>query len=428
MFFQTIPDNAYHVLPEILRATTKNFEKKAERDVFFLGCLTMISSVLPNYTYLYDGEPIYSNLYLFVIGSPASGKGTIKKTIKIVDRISTELEEKYSQLLEEAKKNGSVPQKNLLILSSNASKSSFIQTLKESDSVIIFETEIDNLLNSMKQSWSDLNELFLKGFQHEPSGMDRVEGNTHLTIKEPKISIIISTVPQKYREFVKNVQSGFFSRIMYYSLDNDISIKNVHRSKDDISEKEFNNSVNDLDTLLYELNEHLKTRSIEFNLTKEIAQKSIDWLKHNIKKLYEFFGDETAQMIKRLGVIHMRIAMILSMLSEAEKSNSNFNEIPDQIFCSDEIFDASIMILDTILSHGINMFKYLKNDFPPYKMQDKGVTLAEHALYEHLPNEFQRKDAVTLANTLKIPERNVDTFLSSSFFRKIGHGRYKKVL
>jgi molybdopterin converting factor small subunit len=428
MFFPTIPDDVYHLLPEILRATTKNFEKKAERDVFFLGCLAVMSAILPNYTYYYHKDTIYCNLYLFIIGTPASGKGTIKQSIKIVNKISTELEEKYSQLLEESKKNGSVPLRNLLILTANASKSSFNKTLKDSDSVIVFETEIDNLINSAKHGWSDLNELFLKGFQHELSGMDRIEGNTHLAVQKPKISLIASTVPQKYKVFVKDVQSGFFSRILYYSLDNDLSIRNVHRSKDDISEKEYNKSINDIDTLLYELNEHLKTRSIEFDLTQEMDQKSLDWLKHNSEKLHMFFGTDTIQMIRRFGVIKTRIAMILSMLSEAEKSNRNFDEIPDKILCSGEIFDASIMIIDNLLCHGINMFKYLKNDFPPYKMQDKGVPYSEHILYEHLPHEFQRKDAIALAKTLGISESNVDKFLSREFFRKTGFGRYKKVL
>ena len=58
-----------------------------------LGAITAISACLPKIYGIYDGDKVYSNLYLFITAAAASGKGKLKFCKRLVYKIHKTMRE-----------------------------------------------------------------------------------------------------------------------------------------------------------------------------------------------------------------------------------------------------------------------------------------------------------------------------------------------
>jgi hypothetical protein len=95
--------------------------------------------------------------------------------------------------------------------------------------------------------------------------------------------------------------------------------------------------------------------------------------------------------------------------------------------CTDDDFQASLMLSDVYLQHSLLMFNNLEENKDPilYKMPNN-----KKQLLDQLPQEFQRKEAVAIGKKLGLSERSVDDFLNNSvpmLLEKPKTGYYRKV-
>ena len=136
-----------------------------------------------------------------------------------------------------------------------------------------------------------------------------------------------------------------------------------------------------------------------------------------------FTGVDAASVVFRLGLILYRFCMIFTSLRKFENGDCS-----KDVTCTDDDFQASLMLSDVYLQHSLLMFNNLEENKDPilYKMPNN-----KKQLLDQLPQEFQRKEAVALGKKLGLSERSVDDFLNNSvpmLLEKPKTGYYRKVL
>ena len=97
-------------------------------------------------------------------------------------------------------------------------------------------------------------------------------------------------------------------------------------------------------------------------------------------------------------------------------------------YCSDEDFDSALSLVQVYLQHSILMFSNLPNqrEVTPYLDGDN-----KRKFFEALPQEFQRKDAVSLGEgKFNLSARSVDEILKLALnnkLEKLKAGLYRKI-
>lgn len=160
----------------------------------------------------------------------------------------------------------------------------------------------------------------------------------------------------------------------------------------------------------------------EINLTSEQWGKLNVAFEGKLQEVLIFTGDDAASVVYRLGLILYRICMIFTAIRKFENG-----ETTHQMNCIDDDFEAALMLSDVFLAHALLMFNNLseKSESTFYKMPNN-----KKRLFELLPYEFKRIDAVEIGKSLGISERSVGDFLKDSIptlLEKPKTGFYRKV-
>lgn len=148
-----------------------------ERDIVLLSSLGVLSCCIPNVFGVYDGDRIYTNLFVLIVAPPASGKGTMNFSKILIKKIHGKILDdsklSYSICQEQKKKDkeknsGDCPQLELKIIPANISTAEMYAYLNVSkNGVLIMESEADTLSNMLKNDWSNYSDLLRKAFHHE---------------------------------------------------------------------------------------------------------------------------------------------------------------------------------------------------------------------------------------------------------------------
>ena len=99
-----LPEVVYENLPDLLKELTIPFEGR-ERDIILLSSIGVISACLPKVFGMYDRDKYYSNLYVLIIAPPASGKGVMNKSKKLIEGIHNYIKEVSQAEIDTARLN-----------------------------------------------------------------------------------------------------------------------------------------------------------------------------------------------------------------------------------------------------------------------------------------------------------------------------------
>jgi hypothetical protein len=399
-----IPDEVYDNLPKILTDGTTVFnEKKRERDLFLTGAITVISGMMPNIFGTYQTKNMYPNLFCFIIAPAGSGKSSLLF----------------------AKQMGLKVHENIMLLDKNQSlfipgnistAALYEQLVANGGQGILFESEADTLKNTFKQDWGGYSDLLRKAYQHEPITLKRKK-NSPLEINQPKISVILSGTPNQVIGVIPSSQNGLFSRFIFYVFESDL----YWNKAENISlDNYFDNLSKDIFSIICKLKNISK-----FNLT----DNQLNIFNNRFEKIQEefvlFFDRDNISIIRRMGLITFRMAMILACLRYAE--NKETIEPNTFLECTDVDFNIAFSMMNTYLQHSLcSLVAMTKNK---NNLIEKNVLL----FYEALPNsEFTRADAINIVKdkNLNIAERTIDKYLKklidSKYLIHPKYGFYKK--
>jgi len=411
------PKEIYDKLPEFLQDVLRPFVSSEQKDIILLSALAVLSSVFNNVSGIYDGQRIFPNLNIFIIGEASSGKGIVSNVKNLGIYIHNHLTQKSKNENKEAnkvKKKGDkeTPIKwQLFFLPANSTASGIYELLYNNNGCgIIFETEGETLTNSFDTNISNFRDLLRKAAHHEPVSSYRKSEKEYFNIDLPKLSCILTGTPNQAIALIQSSEDGTFSRFIYYTISSNIEFRNVFQNKDtdySIHFKKFGKIVFDK---YFHGNENIERRFSFSQLQEEQFVSKMDEIQYRL--VYEH-GESLSQIAKRMGLYLYRIAMILSILEDDLKST--------EIKCSDNNFQIITQMGNTLINHLPFVLKIIPQHVTKLR------TNIEVRLFGKLPEEFERKEVKCIVDELKVSLRTLDRLLANeNLFEKLGHGNYRK--
>ncbi len=435
----TIPDAVYDTLPDILREGALAFSENRKRDVFFTGAIAILSGCLPKVTGVYAQERVYPHLYTFIIAPAASGKGVLKNAKRLADKHHQKVVEEsrnaqkkyelemldYKNQQHQIKKGEPLPEKpeeppfKIVFIPANCSQARIIEHLQANDGQgIICETEADTMSSTKKQDWGDYSSIMRAAFHHEKISVSRKTNNEFIEVNEPRLAITLTGTPAQAPKLIASAEDGLFSRFLFYAYKNEIEWQDPSPQHKGII---YNDHFDKLAELLMDSIGFLEHSSTEVLLNTEQWVKLNNTFRCILSDVTIFTGEDAASIVFRLGLITFRLCMIFTALRKVENA-----EMTEEMYCTEQDFNTSLLITQTYLQHNILMF----NNLP--KQNDKMEFLSgdsKRKFFEALPDEFTRKQATEIGKSYSLSVRTTDNILKIALGKsitKLKSGFYKK--
>ena len=423
-----ISDEIYENLPSILKEACSHFEAR-ERDVFFISSITVLSGFFSNITGAYDKKIVNPCLYAFIVANAASGKSAakyakalgqdyhnmLKKTsedaMKEYKKAKIEFDKKKKAKKAEGIEEPEKPNRLMFFIPGDASEASLVGHIKENEGKgCVFETEADTISGANKQEWGGFSHVLRKNFHHEDISRTRKTDDEFTEISNSRFSFLTTGTPDQVKRLIPTSEDGLYSRFLFYVF----SIPYKWRST-------YTQEIGDsMDVILSELGQQFysKYKNEEertFTLTPSQGKKHDDTFENILEQMKsEGPLEEVIGVLFRHGLMTYKIAMILSALESTD----------DIITCSDKVFDLSInLITDVFLGNSLEQLKRMSNS--NINSRSKQISFLKA-----LPIDFERKEAVSVAKKIGIPQRSADNYLKilvqQGKIIKQTHGSYQK--
>ena len=435
-----IPDQVYDKLPVLLKSAAMAFSDKRERDVFLTGALPILSGCLPNVKGVYNQQTVYPQLFSFIIAPAASGKSAMKFSKMLADKyhehiIRNSRDDKqrhdiemadYKNQLRFKTKSDEVsdppqePSFKVVFIPANASYAKIISHLEQNlGEGIICETEADTMGNVLKQEWGGYSDLLRKAFQHERVSSSKKTNNEFIEVNEPRLAVALSGTINQVSGLIASAEDGLFSRFMYYAFKPEQLWHDVSPFANNIN---LTDHFKHLSDQVFELVSFLNLSPTTIELSRSQWDKLNSTFSKWLIEVTSFVNEDAGSVVKRLGLIVYRIAMIFTSLRKHESSFTLTS-----ITCSDTDFEAALALAETYLQHSLLMFHNLP------KQSEKTVFHSgenKPKFFKALPDEFKRAEAIVLGKQFKLSERSVDLLLKEllgKYLTQPKNGFYAKI-
>jgi len=437
----TIPEELYQQMPDILKQGALAFTDERERDVFLTGALAILSGCLPGVKGVYAGNEVFPNLFSFAIAPAASGKGALKFAKMLADEYhsfvltaSRESEAQYNQEVSEHKQKlhskkksdaafEEVPVKpsfKVVYIPANTSYAKILWHLEQNEGTgIICETEADTLGNVFKQEWGSYSDMLRKSFHHERLSSSRKGNNEFTEVNAPSLSIALSGTPNQVTGLISSSEDGLFSRFMFYAFKVEQKWKDVSPNAHSVNLTEhFKNLSQTVFKMVLFLQREETIVALTAPQWQQLNQSCEAWL----NEVTMFTAEEAASIVKRLGLILFRMAMLFTALRKFENG-----EAAIQVICTDEDFSTALRLAQIYLHHSILMFNNLpkQSEATQFKTGD-----SKRKFFDTLPSEFTRQQAVETGKQFQLSARTVDDILHNATgkaLEKLKAGHYRKI-
>ena len=437
----SIPETLYRQMPDILQEGAMAFTDHRERDVFLTGALAILSGCLPGVKGVYAGNEVFPNLFSFAIAPAASGKGALKFAKMLADEYhsfvlsaSREAELQFNQEMSEHKQKLHSKKKTdtsmeelpvkpsfkVVYIPANTSYAKILWHLEQNEGTgIICETEADTLGNVFKQEWGSYSDMLRKSFHHERLSSSRKGNNEFTEVNAPSLSIALSGTPNQVTGLISSSEDGLFSRFMFYAFKVEQQWKDVSPNANNINLTEH---FKNLSLTVFKMVLFLQREETIVELTtsqwQQLNQSCQTWL----NEVTMFTAEEAASIVKRLGLILYRMAMLFTALRKFENG-----EAATTLICTDEDFTTALHLAKIYLQHSILMFNNLpkQGETTQFKTGD-----SKRKFFDALPQEFTRQQAVEAGKRYTLAARTVDDLLHNATgkaLEKLKAGHYRKI-
>lgn len=416
-------------MPAIFRRVLMLADDDDMLDTLFLGTLGALSICMPNVHGSLFREDVTTNLYLFLSGAAASGKGKIGLCRRLLDPINDDL-------------GGSK-----IIIPANSSDTALYEELaKNGGRGIIFESEADTLTQAFKKGSGKFSDGLRCAFHNEPITYLRRTGKEKIYIRRPVLSMVLTGTPGQVPLLLKSPENGLFSRILFYRLTAEKESFVDEHSTSDITGEMINDYMLSLGEEVCRFYHRLKAKSggIAFRLTPEQHKLFLDHFhddtivyKQLVERAYgtDWAVEQIDSIMKRLGNICYRILMIesVSRLMELDLDEP----LPDEVVCDDNDFGRIFMISELLFHHTLIHYDELlvatgvvdpvEEDEPTSSDMLSDV---QRAYFNALPDSFITQKALQIGVEMSLNVRRANRYLA--YFCELGilsrtkRGSYEK--
>lgn len=431
----TFPDEIYSDLPNLLQKVIAKSNSPEDRDLLLLGSLVVISACLPKVYGIYAEREVYPNLFLFVTAQASAGKGRLTLCRKLVDPIHKSLREASKLQFEEYQRNlteyaatknkaeterPKEPPVKMLVIPANNSATGVFQILNDNNgSGLMFETEGDTLALTFKSEHGNYSDGFRKAFHHETISYNRRKDREFVEIQNPRLSALLSGTSKQVSTLIPSAENGLFSRFIFYFM-------NVRPVWNDVfansSDQTLDSYFNHLGMQFFDLYKHLEYQSepIRFCLTLAQQQAFNAYFSQTQNQYLCLYGADYLATVRRLGLITFRMAMILTTLRIMDDGN-----ICSPLVCRDNDFNTALSMVKILVQHAAQVFQQLPSEAVTTVPKNQ-----KQQFLDELPKEFCRKDYLSVANKLGIPdktaEKHIKRFAVNGLIIHFAHDKYKK--
>ena len=383
------------------------------RDMLLLSVLTNCAYALPAMR-MYHGFPhhVYGpELMTMVLAPAASGKGIMNYGKRLLQSI----EDEHGEFI------------YLPANTSSAALMSYLKMLKGRG--IMMATEIDTLSKALSSTTGGFSDTLRCMFEHETISKLRKGQEELIEIPDPHFNVLISGTYNQLKPLIKSRENGLMSRFACY----------VVKQTQDFDDRVWLDAEEDAvpqEVVLYaQLAKEISQRyawmkkakhACYFYLT-DAQRKSITRMFRGMyETLRPAFGNEFDSILKRMPVIMKRIGMILTGF------RLDMNEpLPERVVCSDDDFEAILLIGHKLLLHSAMMYQMLpqNKDAAPGEI---GQSLIQKQFFQMLPTDFSKQDAIKTAQVLGVAEATMKRWLTkytqSNDIQRVEQGLYRKVI
>jgi hypothetical protein len=297
------------------------------------------------------------------------------------------------------------------IIPGNISYAGILELLKNNGNKgLIFKTETDVINNVKNNEWGDYSSFLRKSFHHETEKYYRVTHKNHIHIKKPKLSVVLTGTFEQFINFFPSTENGLYSRFMCYIYAENDEWKDVFNSQNnDISIAEKFKSLGQ------SLLENMPENEVEFSFADH--QKELFKEYFNGKyKTFSWLEEGNESIVRRMGIIATRIAMVLTMIRNIGQINV------DKLYCSDDDFENALDIIDVLLKHTETALQFI----PKSNLNVRFKSNTTKNFFLDLPNEFKREEILN-GKKMTISRPTFDRMLADkNMFENLGNGYYRK--
>ena len=428
-----ISEAVYDNLPLFLKDICMVHNDRRSRDVVFTSALTLISGALPKVRGEYMGRNYYPNLYCFVIAPAASGKGNMGIIRHLGECIHEDLKMKSNdqfakfkeqqKAYKKLKDSTDIPEPTkpkyiVLFIPANSSASAMLSQLEQNDGTgIIFDTEADAAGNALKQDWGNYSEMLRKAWHHEAISCLRRAEMQFTEVAEPRLCVLLSGTPSQVNGIIKSAEDGLMSRILYYAFAGKPEWLDVSPEG---NKTNLTQHYKQMGRKLKDMYDYYNQNPSKFDLKAEQWDKLNKLCEQRLKEVHTLFDEDATSVVKRLGVIWFRIAMILTSIRNYEEKNKTC-----EMVCSENDFNTAQLLFETYLTHSKLVYSNLS----------KVSTLlnpAKQRFYDRLPDiSFTNQDANAIGAEFNLKERSVRLYLRQlckvGLLETVKLGTYKKL-
>lgn len=431
-----IPDSVYEALPEYIRNMVHLFPAQRERDMFFLGLLSLLSTCFPKVYGIYGNRRYHANLFMFITAPPGSCKGVLNfvRTLgssihqQFLDKNTVEMAQ-YNELEDDEKADAEKPAFRKFFVEADTTKAQLPLTMKANKCMgIVLDTEADTLTHANGTQHGGFTTIFRQAFEHEHVGYDRKTNQEYNSMERGILSVLISGTPNQVKKLLHDVENGLTSRFAFYSFKGSAGWKQMFpESSQDLGVIFKSEGVRLMEMVKRYLFDYIDSpeNEIEFSFTSDQKQRFHEKFTQKEELIIETCGDEIAGSIHRMGVILFRIAMILTIMRKIEQLGTGA-ELPTKIYCEDADFKIANSIVDCLLHHMVNVFFQIKGT-----KKGKGESNIKEQYFDNLPEEFSTQQRMEVARLMQLPEgtasKCIPKWINEGKVEMLRQGMYRKV-
>lgn len=435
-------------LPVLFRDGMRVAQTEQQKDMLLLSLITAAGYALPK-TFVRHGLPAhkyYPNLMTVVLAPPASGKGIMNLSRRLLQPIHDEKRRLTQEAAMAAALAGSdepVPEQ-MAMLPANASCNAFLHLLNDNDGrAIMIETEMDVLSGTWRRDYGNYSAAFRQAFEHETiSKARKLKGELLTEVNNPQLSVLLSGTPAQLYPLLVSRENGLASRLLCYTVDQIVpfreeAILKHGEKRADEGEAIFSRLSDELYAIYHWLND--QERECEWRLTDAQADEMRGRFLDGCRLLEEQMQLPLSfdSVIKRLPVTLLRIGMILSMVRYWEEhvqphlGEKTLPEVPAELVCSDADFEVLMSFMSVLVYHAMTVHALLpgEDDLLRAASADESES-APDALLASLPKQFGRKEAVIEGEKMGLGSRAVEKRLKNwedeKLILRISRGHYCK--
>lgn len=439
------PDRVFEHLPDFIREGLRVADTPRERDMLLVGIITGLSSILPKVTGYYARKCYSPHLLSFVVGTAASGKGIVNYGLEMLrdwhDYVQGKTEkthkeweqqmENYETETANRKRKGlpacldNRPEEVPVIypvLPSTISKSRLIMHLRDNKDYggLMYESEADSFVEASSLECGQFSDMVRKAFHHEKIDSSYKANGRPIIVRHPRLAMMLTGTPNQFSRFFHSSKNGFYSRVLFYTTTGTAVWKDVSPGKEeeDASEKLYAM----LSTCVCRYARFLEQNPTRVTLSPrqwKTLNKTFSGLLHeaDLEDSDDFLG-----VVKRHGLMTLRICMVLSALRKALAGWTS-----SEIRCTDEDFDTAMSIVGCCLEHSRLLLTSLHKDTDELPLHNP---MPMQTLLESLPREFTTAEAILAGQGIGASTRQVYRYLHRALgftINQATRGKYIKI-